>query len=71
VHNHQVLHDRTEYEDWPEPSLKRHLLRLWLCPPDGRPLPSAFADRYGGVEIGDRGGIVLPGARLIAPLEPV
>jgi hypothetical protein len=71
VHNHQVLHDRTEYEDWPEPSRKRHLLRLWLCPPDGRPLPPAFADRYGGVEIGDRGGIVLPGTQLVAPLEPV
>lgn len=71
VHNHQVLHDRTEYEDWPEADRKRHLLRLWLCPPDGRPLPPAFADRYGGVEIGDRGGIVLPGARLVAPLEPV
>ena len=36
VHNHQILHDRTEFEDWPEPARKRHLLRLWLCPPDGR-----------------------------------
>ena len=69
VHNHQILHDRTAFEDWPEPSRKRHLLRLWLCPPDGRPLPPAFAARYGSVTIGDRGGIVVHGTRLHAPLE--
>jgi hypothetical protein len=62
VHNHQILHDRTEFADWPDPSRKRHLLRLWLCPPDGRPLPPAFATRYGSVTIGDRGGIVVEGA---------
>ena len=28
--NHTVMHARTEYEDWPEPQRKRHLLRLWL-----------------------------------------
>jgi hypothetical protein len=68
VHNHQVLHDRTEYVDWPEPERKRHLLRLWLCPPDGRPLPACFAERYGSVEPGRRGGIVVPGAALTVPL---
>jgi hypothetical protein len=68
VHNHQVLHDRTEYEDWPEPERKRHLLRLWLCPPDGRPLPACFAERYGSVQPGRRGGIVVPGASLTVPL---
>jgi hypothetical protein len=68
VHNHQILHDRTAFEDWPEPERKRHLLRLWLCPPDGRPLPPCFAARYGGVTIGDRGGIVVPDARLSVPL---
>ena len=30
VSNHSVLHARTEYEEWPEPERKRHLLRLWL-----------------------------------------
>lgn len=30
VSNHTVLHARTEYEEWPEPERKRHLLRLWL-----------------------------------------
>jgi hypothetical protein len=28
--NSVILHARTEYEDHPEPSRKRHLLRLWL-----------------------------------------
>ena len=69
VHNHQILHDRTEFVDWPEPERRRHLLRLWLCPPDGRPLPSYFAPRYGSVTLGDRGGIVVPGAKLHAPLD--
>jgi Taurine catabolism dioxygenase TauD, TfdA family len=69
IHNHVILHDRTDYEDWPEPKRKRHLLRLWLCPPNGRPLPPVFADRYGGTEIGNRGGIVLTGVAMTAPLE--
>ncbi|HEX6101677.1 MAG TPA: TauD/TfdA family dioxygenase, partial [Alphaproteobacteria bacterium] len=31
VHNHTLLHDRTEFVDWPEPERRRHLLRLWLA----------------------------------------
>lgn len=69
--NHVVLHDRTAYEDWPEPERKRHLLRLWLCPPVGRALPPEFASRYGSLEIGNRGGITVPGVQPVAPLEPV
>ena len=69
IHNHVILHDRTDYEDWPERERKRHLLRLWLCPPNGRPLPPVFAGRYGGTDIGNRGGIVLPGVAMVAPLE--
>jgi len=69
IHNHVTLHDRTDYEDWPEPERKRHLLRLWLCPPNGRPLPPVFADRYGSTEIGNRGGIMVPGVRLVTPME--
>ena len=71
VHNHTVLHDRTAFEDWPEPERKRHLLRLWLAAPGARPLPPAYAERYGSVEIGNRGGIICKGTRLHAPLEPV
>ena len=58
VHNHTVLHDRTAFEDWPEPERKRHLLRLWLAPPCARPLPAVFAQRFGSVVPGDRGGVI-------------
>ena len=71
VHNHTILHDRTAFEDWDEPDRKRHLLRLWLAAPAARPLPELYAERYGQVTIGDRGGIIVPGARLNAPLHPV
>jgi len=70
VHNHTLLHDRTGFEDWPEPERRRHLLRLWLACPGARPLPAVFAERYGTVAIGDRGGIIVPGTLLNAPLEP-
>jgi hypothetical protein len=30
ISNHMILHARTAYEDFSEPSRKRHLLRLWL-----------------------------------------
>lgn len=70
LHNHQILHDRTGYTDWPEPDQRRHLLRLWLCPPDGRPLPPAYAARWQSIEPGNRGGIVCEGTRLHVPLEP-
>jgi hypothetical protein len=63
VHNHTILHDRTAYEDWPEPDRKRHLLRLWLAPPGARPLPEVFAERYGSVVPGDRGGVLARGNR--------
>ena len=69
LNNFVTLHTRRAYEDWPEPARKRHLLRLWLCPPNGRPLPPTFADRYGGTEIGNRGGIMLPGVKLVTPME--
>ena len=35
-----MLHTRREFEDWPEPARKRHLLRLWLADSVGRPIPS-------------------------------
>ena len=71
LHNHQILHARTSYEDWPEPERRRHLLRLWLSTADGRSLPSDFEARYGKIELGQpRGGIRVPGATLQAPLEP-
>jgi hypothetical protein len=70
LHNHQILHARTAFEDYPEPERKRHLLRLWLSVPNGRELPAALAARYGEVTVGKiRGGIRVPGQTLRAPLE--
>ncbi len=40
--NHAVLHSRTNYRDHDEPALKRHLLRVWVTLPNGRPLPPEF-----------------------------
>ncbi|WP_231712481.1 TauD/TfdA family dioxygenase [Vineibacter terrae] len=72
VHNHTLLHDRTGFEDWEEPERRRHLLRLWLACPGARPLPAVFAQRYGSVMVGDRGGIIIPGTTALnAPLEAV
>lgn len=64
VYNHALLHDRMGFVDWPEPEKRRHLLRLWLSIPGDRPLPASFRQRYGSIEIGDRGGIVVKGTRL-------
>lgn len=69
VHNHTLLHDRTGFRDHPDPADRRHLLRLWLSCLGDRPLPACFAERFGSVEIGNRGGIFVPGTQLHAPLD--
>jgi len=69
VHNHTILHDRTAFEDYPEPDRKRHLLRLWLAPPGARPLPEVYAERFGSITPGDRGGVVVEGAKPTIPFE--
>jgi hypothetical protein len=69
LHNHQILHSRNDFENWPEPERHRHLLRLWLAPAVARPLPEIFAPRYGSVTPGERGGIVVRGTKLKVPLE--
>ena len=69
VHNHTLLHDRTAFQDWPDPARRRHLLRLWLAVPGARPLPEVFAQRYGSVTVGDRGGIVVPGTVPVVPFD--
>lgn len=70
VHNHQVMHSRTDFEDWPEPAQRRHLLRLWLAPAGARALPPVYALRYGSLTPGDRGGIVTRETKLTFVLEP-
>jgi Taurine catabolism dioxygenase TauD, TfdA family len=62
VHNHTILHDRTAFDDFPEPERKRHLLRLWVAPSNARKLPEVFAERFGSITPGDRGGITVKGA---------
>lgn len=69
LQNYQTMHDRTAFEDWPDPAKRRHLLRLWLCAPRGRELPPAYADRNDSLKVGDRGGIVVPNAKLNVNLE--
>ena len=71
LHNHVTVHSRTEFEDWPEPERKRHLLRLWLATPDGLPLAPEYRDRYAHLGPNDRpaGGIVVPGTKFKAPLD--
>jgi hypothetical protein len=69
LHNHQILHSRTDFEDWEAPEQRRHLYRLWLAPENARPLPPDFAVRYGSVTPGNRGGIVVKGTRLTFDLE--
>lgn len=69
VYNHTQLHDRTAFVDWPEPSRRRHLLRLWLSPDGDRELPRCFEQRYGSIEIGNRGGIITEHTVLSAPLD--
>ena len=70
VHNHTLLHDRTAFEDWQMPERKRHLLRLWLSSPGARPLPEVWAQRYGTVTPGERGGVMMPATSWVAPLAP-
>ena len=69
VHNHTILHDRTAFEDYPEPDRKRHLLRLWLAPSGARPLPEVYAERFGSITPGDRGGVVVAGANPTIPFD--
>ncbi len=71
VHNHTLLHDRTAFEDWAQPDQRRHLLRLWLSAPEARALPLVFAQRYGSVEPGARGGVMHTDVAVNAPLYPL
>ena len=69
LHNHQILHSRSDFENWPEPERQRHLLRLWVSPEKGRALPDCFVPRWGSVQPGNRGGIIVPGAKRTVSLD--
>ena len=71
VCNHFILHSRTAYEDYPEPSNRRHLLRLHLACRDGPDLPPIYENLRGFNEDGRPAGTCLPGVLPSAPLEPI
>lgn len=53
INNRVILHARADYQDWPEPERKRHLLRLWLMMPSWPKRPPEVqmlrnTDRAGG-----------------------
>ena len=53
LNNHLIVHSRTDYEDYPEPERRRHLLRMILLSGDDRNAPdftrdlNAFIRRWG------------------------
>ena len=47
ANNYAVLHSRTDFEDHPEESDRRKLLRLWLKMPNARALADGFPGRNG------------------------
>jgi hypothetical protein len=57
LNNHSCLHHRAAFVD--DPAKPRHLLRLWLAPPEAPPLPGCYEEIYGGqgLAVGRRGGI--------------
>jgi hypothetical protein len=59
LNNHLMYHGRTQFEDWPEESRKRLLLRLWLSVPGSRPLPEGYEVVFGTTQAGARRGGVL------------
>jgi hypothetical protein len=61
--NQVTLHSRRAFEDWPEPHRRRHLLRLWLRDPAGRPIPKE--------QRGTRRdkGVQIEGLQMVAPLD--
>ncbi len=70
VCNHFILHSRTEYEEWPEPERRRHLLRLWLACDGGPELPPFMAGEFqGSTSSGRPDGIRVPGVQFKVPLE--
>jgi hypothetical protein len=60
LNSHVTYHSRTEYEDHPQPSRQRLLLRLWLSMPGSRPLPDGFEVLWGRIEPGAIRGGVMP-----------
>ena len=63
LNNFVMLHTRRGFEDWPDPARKRHLLRLWLRDPNGRPISKEQREGRVGT------GVNIKGVQRIAPLD--
>lgn len=58
ANNFTTLHSRSEFEDHPDPALRRLILRIWLSVPNSRRLPPELAGTFGATAPGAlRGGI--------------
>ena len=58
LNSYVTLHSRTDFEDFEEPDLKRHLYRLWLAVPSSQQLPAQWAVYFGDARAGAvRGGL--------------
>lgn len=58
LNNWVTFHRRSEFKDFDEPELKRHILRIWLSVPNSRPIDPSFKENYGATEAGAiRGGM--------------
>lgn len=64
-HNWLTLHARTEFVDYEDPDLKRHLLRVWLAADAPRPIVREM-DPYQQEASGGRGGIAKREDRSVA-----
>ena len=45
INNYLVMHSRTAYEDYPDPALRRDLIRLWLTLDQDLDIPEEFNER--------------------------
>jgi hypothetical protein len=58
LNSYVTLHSRTDFEDFEERDLRRHLYRLWLSVPSSQPLPPEWAVYFGDARAGAvRGGL--------------
>jgi hypothetical protein len=45
INNYTVMHSRSPYEDYPDPALRRDLIRLWLTVDRDLDIPPSFEER--------------------------
>ena len=72
INNLALVHSRGAYHDWQEVNRRRHLLRLWLSVPGGKPIPDALYARHGAdPKTGrPRGFHLRPDMTYTVPLQP-